>query len=295
MSESSLKIQPNQANQVTLTHLNNVQVMGILNVTPDSFSDGGKFSHFDRAFRQVESMIDNGVDIIDIGGESTRPGAIDVSEKDEIARVIPLLKAIKSRFDTCVSIDTSKAAVMSEAITYGADMINDVRALQNEDCLDVIAQSNVSVCLMHMQGMPRTMQENPHYKNIINDILIFFEQRIRNCEQKGIKKERLILDPGFGFGKTLEHNYQMLAQLSLFKKLNLPLLVGTSRKSMLGQLLNRDVSQRLAGSLTTAIVAVQQGASIIRVHDVAETVDAIKILTEVAKYKAEVEIVERLV
>ena len=292
MSQSAIKIQPDQA---TLTHLNNVQVMGILNVTPDSFSDGGKFSHFDRAFRQVELMIENGVDIIDIGGESTRPGAIDVSEKDEIARVIPLLKAIKSRFDTCVSIDTSKATVMSEAITYGADMINDVRALQNEDCLDVIAQSNVSVCLMHMQGMPRTMQENPHYKNIINDILIFFEQRIRNCEQKGIKKERLILDPGFGFGKTLEHNYQMLAQLSLFKKLNLPLLVGTSRKSMLGQLLNRDVSQRLAGSLTTAIVAVQQGASIIRVHDVAETIDAIKILTEVAKYKAEVEIVERLV
>ena len=285
MSQSAIKIQPNQANQVALTHLNNVQVMGILNVTPDSFSDGGKFSHFDRAFRQVELMIDNGVDIIDIGGESTRPGAIDVSEKDEIARVIPLLKAIKSRFDTCVSIDTSKAAVMSEAITYGADMINDVRALQNEDCLDVIAQSDVSVCLMHMQGMPRTMQEKPHYKNIINDILIFFEQRIRNCEQKGIKKERLILDPGFGFGKTLEHNYQMLAQLSLFKKLNLPLLVGTSRKSMLGQLLNRDVSQRLAGSLTTAIVAVQQGASIIRVHDVAETVDAIKILTAVAQYK----------
>ena len=295
MSQSAIKIQPNQANQVALTHLNNVQVMGILNVTPDSFSDGGKFSHFDRAFRQVELMIDNGVDIIDIGGESTRPGAIDVSEKDEIARVIPLLKAIKSRFDTCVSIDTSKAVVMSEAITYGADMINDVRALQNEDCLDVIAQSDVSVCLMHMQGMPRTMQEKPHYKNIINDILSFFEQRIRTCEQKGIKKERLILDPGFGFGKTLEHNYQMLAQLSLFKKLNLPLLVGTSRKSMLGQLLNRDVSQRLAGSLTTAIVAVQQGASIIRVHDVAETVDAIKILTEVAKYKAEVEIVERLV
>ena len=288
MSESSLKIQPNQPsqpNQSALTQLNNVQVMGIVNVTPDSFSDGGKFAHFDSALRKVELMLENGVDIIDIGGESTRPGAIDVSEKDEIARVIPLLKAIKSRFDTCVSIDTSKATVMSEAINYGADMINDVRALQNEDCLDVIAQSNVSVCLMHMQGMPRTMQENPHYKNIINDILIFFEQRIRNCEQKGIKKERLILDPGFGFGKTLEHNYQMLAQLSLFKKLNLPLLVGTSRKSMLGQLLNRDVSQRLAGSLTTAIVAVQQGASIIRVHDVAETIDAMKILTAVAQYK----------
>ncbi len=277
-----MKIQPNQT---TLTHLNNVRVMGILNVTPDSFSDGGKFAYFDSALRQVELMIENGVNIIDIGGESTRPGAIDVSAESEIARVIPLLKAIKSRFDTCVSIDTSKAVVMSEAITYGADMINDVRALQNRGCLDVIAQSDVSVCLMHMKGMPRTMQENPQYINIINDILSFFVERIKNCEQKGIKKERLILDPGFGFGKTLEHNYQMLAQFSLFKKLDLPLLAGTSRKSMLGQLLNRDVDQRLAGSLTTAIVAVQQGASIIRVHDVAETVDAMKILTAVAQYQ----------
>jgi len=277
-----MKIQPNQT---TLTHLNNVRVMGILNVTPDSFSDGGKFAYFDSALRQVELMIENGVNIIDIGGESTRPGAIDVSAESEIARVIPLLKAIKSRFDTCVSIDTSKAVVMSEAITYGADMINDVRALQNRGCLDVIAQSDVSVCLMHMKGMPRTMQENPQYINIINDILSFFVERIKNCEQKGIKKERLILDPGFGFGKTLEHNYQMLAQFPLFKKLDLPLLAGTSRKSMLGQLLNRDVDQRLAGSLTTAIVAVQQGASIIRVHDVAETVDAMKILTAVAQYQ----------
>lgn len=182
--------QPNQPKQATLTHLNNVQVMGILNVTPDSFSDGGKFAHFDNALKQVELMIESGVDIIDIGGESTRPGAIDVSEQDEIARVIPLLQAIKSRFDTKVSIDTSKASVMSEAITYGADMINDVRALQNKNCLNVVAQSDVSVCLMHMQGMPRTMQENPHYDNIIDDILTFFEERIRCCEQKGIKKKK---------------------------------------------------------------------------------------------------------
>jgi len=287
MSDNSIKKQADQTEltHLTHTHLNDVQVMGILNVTPDSFSDGGKFSHFDSALKQVESMVENGVDIIDIGGESTRPGAVDVSDKDEVARVIPLLKAIKSRFDTCVSIDTSKAVVMSEAITYGADMINDVRALQNEGCIDVITQSDVSVCLMHMQGMPRTMQENPQYKNIFNDIISFFVHRIECCEQKGINKERLILDPGFGFGKTVEHNYQMLAQFSMFKKLNLPLLAGTSRKSMLGHLLNRDVEQRLAGSLTTAIVAVQQGASIIRVHDVAETVDAIKILTAVAQYQ----------
>ncbi len=282
MPENSIKEQTDQAK---LTNLNNVQVMGILNVTPDSFSDGGKFAHFDNALKQVELMEENGVDIIDIGGESTRPGAVDVNEKDEVARVIPLLKAIKSRFNMRVSIDTSKAVVMSEAIAYGADMINDVRALQNEGCLDVIAQSDVLVCLMHMQGMPRTMQENPQYKNIINDIISFFAERIESCAKKGIKKDRLILDPGFGFGKTLEHNYQMLGQFSLFKKLNLPLLAGTSRKSMLGNLLNRDVNQRLAGSLTTAIVAVQQGASIIRVHDVAETVDAIKILTAVAQYQ----------
>nr|WP_236559840.1 dihydropteroate synthase [Colwellia sp. 20A7] len=258
--------------------------MGIVNVTPDSFSDGGKFAQFDHALKQVELMIENGVDIIDIGGESTRPGAVDVSEADELARVIPLLKAIKSRFNICVSIDTSKAVVMNEAITYGADMINDVRALQNEGCLDVIAQSDVSVCLMHMKGLPRTMQTSPQYTNIISDIVSFFKERITTCEQYGIKSERLILDPGFGFGKTLGHNYQMLAQFALFKKLNLPILAGTSRKSMLGNLLNRDVEQRLAGSLATAILAVQQGANIVRVHDVAETVDAMKILNAVAKH-----------
>ncbi|MCI2284068.1 dihydropteroate synthase [Colwellia sp. MSW7] len=257
--------------------------MGIVNVTPDSFSDGGKFAHMDNALMQVESMINNGVDIIDIGGESTRPGASAVSEQDEIARVIPLLKAIKSRFNVKVSIDTSKAGVMSESITHGADIINDVRALQNDGCLEIVAQSNILVCLMHMQGMPRTMQENPYYENIILDIIDFFKQRIQCCEAKGIERSRLILDPGFGFGKTLTDNYKMLAQMNMFKTLNLPLLSGTSRKSMLGNLLNRDVNQRLAGSLTSAIIAVQQGASIIRVHDVAETVDAIKILTAVAQ------------
>ena len=262
-----------------------VQVMGILNVTPDSFSDGGQFSRFDSALKQAELMIENGVDIIDIGGESTRPGAMDVSEKDEITRVIPLLKAIKSRFDIAVSIDTSKAAVMSEAINYGADMINDVCALQNEACLDVVAQSNVQLCLMHMQGMPRTMQEKPHYNDIITDIINFFVQRITRCEQKGINKQRLILDPGFGFGKTLEQNYQLLAQLHQFSDLGLPLLSGTSRKSMIGNLLGRNVDERLAGSLTTAIIAAQQNASIIRVHDVKETVDALKVLAMTVKYQ----------
>lgn len=264
--------------------LKQVKVMGILNVTPDSFSDGGQFTQVDNALKQVELMVEHGVDIIDIGGESTRPGAVDVSEKDEIARVIPLLKAIKSRYKVLVSIDTSKAGVMSEAIAYGADLINDVRALQNEGCIDVVAQSDIQVCLMHMQGMPRSMQANPRYNDIINDILSFFIQRIKSCEQKGINKQRMILDPGFGFGKSLEHNYQMLAEFSKFKALDLPLLAGMSRKSMLGDLLNRNVEQRLAGSLTSAILAVQQGASIIRVHDVPETVDAMKVLTTVAQY-----------
>jgi dihydropteroate synthase len=269
----------------THSQLSKVKVMGILNVTPDSFSDGGQFTCFDTALKQVEQMIEDGVDIIDIGGESTRPGAVDVSVKDEIVRVIPLLKAIKSRFNINVSIDTSKAEVMSEAIIYGADMINDVRALQNDGCLDVVAQSDIGVCLMHMQGMPRTMQENPQYNDIIDDILEFFMQRIKECEQSGISKERLILDPGFGFGKTLAHNYEVLAKLEQFKALGLPVLAGISRKSMIGNLLNRDVNERLAGSLAAAIVAVQQGANIIRVHDVRESVDVINVLKTVAQYK----------
>jgi len=266
------------------TELNKVKVMGILNVTPDSFSDGGKYVCFNSALKQVELMIEQGVDIIDIGGESTRPGAVNVSESDEIQRVIPLLKAVKSRFNIAVSIDTSKAAVMAEAITYSADIINDVRALQNEGCLSVVAQSDIAVCLMHMQGLPRSMQSKPCYNDIIKDIINFFIARIESCKQKGINKKRLILDPGFGFGKTLAHNYQMLAEFNQFKQLGLPLLAGISRKSMLGDLLERDVEQRLAGSLTAAIVAVQQGAGIIRVHDVAETVDAIKVLKIVAQY-----------
>ncbi|WP_057831940.1 dihydropteroate synthase [Colwellia sp. TT2012] len=261
------------------------QVMGILNVTPDSFSDGGKFASFDNALAHVAQMIADGVDIIDIGGESTRPGAVEVSEVNELARVIPLLKAIKAKFTIKVSIDTSKAAVMAQAIIHGADIINDVRALQNDGCLAVLAASNVPVCLMHMQGLPRSMQENPHYNDVIGDIKQFFIDRISVCEQAGIKRERLILDPGFGFGKTLEQNYQLLAQLHQFNDLGLPLLSGTSRKSMIGDLLARNVDERLAGSLTTAIIAAQQNASIIRVHDVKETVDALKVLAMTVKYQ----------
>lgn len=260
------------------------KIMGILNVTPDSFSDGGKFINATDALFQVEKMVNNGADIIDIGGESTRPGAVDVDKGDELDRVIPLLKAIKKNFTVEVSIDTSKSVVMEEAIIHGADIINDVRALQNKGCLSVVAKSDLPVCLMHMQGLPRTMQNSPKYDNLIIDIKEFFNQRIHACINAGIARERIILDPGFGFGKTVAQNYQLLNQLSQFKSLGLPILSGTSRKSMIGNLLSCDVNERLAGSLATAIIAMQQGASIIRVHDVKETTDALNILKATNNY-----------
>lgn len=264
-----------------ILRLDSPQVMGILNVTPDSFSDGGNYSNIHAALKQVEQMISSGATIIDIGGESTRPGACDVSEQDELKRVIPVLKAIKNRFDVVVSIDTSKANVMAEAIEHGAGIINDVRALQNENCLAVIAQTNIPVCLMHMQGLPRTMQNSTQYNDLIGDINYFFVERINACQQVGIDKNRLILDPGFGFGKSLEQNFTLLAQLSHFNAHGLPILAGLSRKSMIGTLLDQPVEQRLAGSLACAILAAQQGAKIIRAHDVKETVDALKILKAV--------------
>mgnify|MGYP001943368532 CR=1 FL=1 len=259
--------------------LHKPQLMGILNTTPDSFSDGGLFTQIDAALAQVEQMINDGAAIIDIGGESTRPGAADVSEKDELQRTIPLLKAIKSRFDVLVSIDTSKAAVMAQSLEHNVDIINDVRALQNTGCLSIAAQSDIPICLMHMQGLPRTMQSAPEYNNVIDDISLFFEQRIAQCVDSGISRERIILDPGFGFGKTLEQNYHLLANLSAFSAFNLPVLSGTSRKSMIGNLLHCPPQQRLAGSLATALLAAQQGAHIIRVHDVKETVDTLAVLT----------------
>ncbi|PCI60895.1 MAG: dihydropteroate synthase [Gammaproteobacteria bacterium] len=267
-----------------LLNLSTLSIMGILNITPDSFSDGGKFAQIDAALAQVEQMIVDGASIIDIGGESTRPDAKEVSIEDELARVIPLLKAVKERFNVVVSIDTSKAEVMGAAIEQGADIINDVRALQNNNCLAVLAQSDIPVCLMHMQGLPRTMQQQPCYNDLINNIKQFFEQRIQACEQAGINKQRLILDVGFGFGKTLAQNYQLLANMKQFKSFNLPLLSGTSRKSMIGNLLHCDVQQRMVGSIATAIIAAQQGANILRVHDVKETMDAIKVLQATVQY-----------
>jgi dihydropteroate synthase len=255
------------------------QVMGILNVTPDSFSDGGHFHSRDKALLQAQRMIAQGAAIIDIGGESTRPGAMEVSVDEELDRVIPLVEKINAEHDIIISVDTSKAEVMLEAVKAGAGLINDVRALQNTDTLKVLSHSNVAICLMHMQGLPRTMQDNPHYDDVIEDIADFFKQRIDACIEAGIARQRLILDPGFGFGKTLQQNYQILAHLKSFQRLGLPLLAGMSRKSMIGNLLNNSAQQRLAGSLSAAVLAVLNGAQIVRVHDVKETVDALKVLT----------------
>lgn len=263
----------------TILDLSTPHVMGILNVTPDSFSDGGKFFNAEDALKQVQRMIDDGASIIDVGGESTRPGAKDVSLEDELNRVIPVIKAIKEKFDILVSVDTSKAKVMEQSILAGADIINDVRALQNEGCVEVMAKyPKVPICLMHMQGLPRTMQENPQYDDVVDDIIEFFKQRITVLSNAGIDKQRVLLDPGFGFGKTLTQNYELLGRLSEFMSLELPLFIGISRKSMIGNLLNREVNERLAGSLTAAVISAQQGAKIIRVHDVPETVDALKVL-----------------
>ncbi|MDN3490567.1 MULTISPECIES: dihydropteroate synthase [unclassified Pseudoalteromonas] len=251
-------------------------IMGIVNVTPDSFSDGGQFFNTTAALNHAMQLLDEGATILDIGGESTRPGAPDVSLEDELKRVIPIIKAIREQSDCVISIDTSKAEVMRQAIEAGADIVNDVRALQEPGAIDVVAQfPEVAVCLMHMQGQPRSMQHAPHYNDLAGEINDFFSQRIAACEAAGIKQSQLILDPGFGFGKTLKHNYQILAQFNDYAKLGLPLLAGLSRKSMIGKLLNRDTDDRLAGSLAGALIAAQNGAHIIRVHDVKETADVL--------------------
>ena len=265
--------------------LSSPKVMGILNVTPDSFSDGGSYSQLDVALQQVASMLEDGASFIDVGGESTRPGAIDVSEQQELDRVIPVIEAITQRFDTVVSIDTSKALVMQEAVAAGASLINDVCALQADGALSAAVAAQVPVCLMHMQGKPRSMQIAPEYQNVVTDVYQFLLERINCCVEAGISAERIIIDPGFGFGKSLAHNYQLLANLQQFLALNVVMLAGMSRKSMIGLLLNRSVEQRLAGSVGAAMLAAQQGAKIIRVHDVQETVDALKVLTMMNAYK----------
>ncbi|MGR4997988.1 dihydropteroate synthase [Vibrio celticus] len=258
--------------------LDRPHVMGILNVTPDSFSDGGKFNSLDNALLQAERMIQAGVSIIDIGGESTRPGAPDVPLEEELARVIPAIKAIRAKFDVWISIDTSKAEVMRQAVEAGADLINDVRALQEPGALEAAADANVPVCLMHMKGQPRTMQANPNYDDVLTDVEAFLKERVEACEAVGISKDQLILDPGFGFGKTIEHNYHLLAHLEKFHTLGLPVLAGMSRKSMIFKLLDKAPADCMVASVTCATIAAIKGAQIIRVHDVEDTLEAMKII-----------------
>lgn len=260
-------------------------VMGILNVTPDSFSDGGKHNALVDALTHTNEMVNAGATIIDVGGESTRPGADEVSVEEELERVIPVIDAIAQRFEVWISVDTSKADVIREAARVGAHIINDVRSLSEPGALKAAAATGLPVCLMHMQGEPRTMQQAPVYENILSEVDTYFAQQIARCEAAGIKKERLILDPGFGFGKNLSHNYQLLAHLGDFHHFGLPLLVGMSRKSMIGQLLNVGPSQRLTGSLSCAVIAAMQGAQIIRAHDVKETAEAMRVVEATRRAK----------
>lgn len=257
--------------------LSRPQVMGILNVTPDSFSDGGKHRALDQALFTAEQMLQDGATILDIGGESTRPGAAEVTTDEELARVVPLIAALRARFDCVISIDTSKAAVMSAAVQAGADMINDVRALQAPNALPIAASLGVPVCIMHMQGAPRTMQQAPQYTDVVAEVLQFLRGRALECQQAGIPTQQIILDPGFGFGKNLAHNYQLLSALPQFVQSGYAVLAGMSRKSMIGQLLDIPVSERLSGSLACATLAAYAGAQIIRVHDVKESVQAVRI------------------
>ncbi|ENU1226129.1 dihydropteroate synthase [Providencia rettgeri] len=258
--------------------LSTPKVMGILNVTPDSFSDGGTHNRYQDALEHVAKMVQHGAAIIDIGGESTRPGAAEVSVNEELDRVIPVVEAIAQRFDVWISVDTSKALVMAEAANAGMHIINDIRSLHEPDALDVAAKTGLPVCIMHMQGQPRTMQEAPNYENVVREVKDYLDTEITRCVTAGIDRQQIILDPGFGFGKNLSHNYQLLANLEQFHNFGLPLLAGMSRKSMIGQLLNVPPQERLAGSLTCAVIAAMQGAHIIRVHDVKETVQAMQVV-----------------
>ncbi|MDG6778337.1 dihydropteroate synthase [Thiomicrorhabdus sp. zzn3] len=253
-------------------------VMGILNVTPDSFSDGGRFNRADAMKSQIEEMVSAGVDIIDIGGESTRPGAPPVSLQEELDRVLPALEWVKENSDVAVSIDTYKTEVMRQTLLAGADLINDVNALQAEGALEVVSQADVPVCIMHKQGDPQTMQIAPRYDDVVADVSSFLEERVQACRNAGVKAEHILIDPGFGFGKTLEHNIALFRRLDRFAQGQYPVLVGVSRKTMIGALMGDvPVAERMVGSVVAAVVAAQKGAAILRVHDVKETVQALSV------------------
>ncbi len=257
-------------------------VMGILNTTPDSFSDGGNLYRdtrldLDSALRHADSMVNAGAAIIDVGGESTRPGAEPVSLAEELDRVIPVVEQLHARFDVVVSVDTSRAEVIAESAKAGAHFINDVRALQKEQALQAAAQSGLPVCLMHMQGEPDTMQQAPNYSKVVEEVIAFLKQRIAVCEAAGISRQQIVLDPGYGFGKTLEHNLLLVKHLDQLQTLGCPLLIGVSRKSMIGKITGAEVADRLVGSLALTLECVQRGAHIVRVHDVRETVELLKV------------------
>jgi len=264
------------------------RIMGILNTTPDSFSDGGNLRagddaggfrvSVDRALAVAEAMVAAGAAIVDVGGESTRPGAVVVSEQEEVDRVVPVVAAIRERLDVLISVDTSTPRVMSESLAAGAGLINDVRALAVPGALEAVGASSAAVCLMHMRGQPRTMQQQDvAYTDVVDEVFRFLQQRKADCEAAGIATDRIVVDPGFGFGKTVGHNYQLLAGLARFHALQAPLLIGLSRKSMIGHVVERPVTERLAGSLAATVYALQAGASIIRTHDVAATRDVVRI------------------
>ncbi len=255
--------------------------MGILNVTPDSFSDGGRFVDARAAVARAREMVDEGAAIIDVGGESTRPGAAPVSAAEEIRRVVPVIEALSGTVPAVISVDTSKPEVMAAATAAGAGMINDVNALRAPGALETAAASRAAVCLMHMQGEPRTMQSDPRYGDVVEEVLGFLAERIRCCTGAGIDRRRIAADPGFGFGKSLAHNLRLMRHLGRFSVLETALLVGVSRKSMIGAVLDRPVDQRLAGSLALAVLAAGRGANILRVHDVGATVDALRMMAAV--------------
>lgn len=253
-------------------------IMGILNVTPDSFSDGGQFQQLEAAQKQAEQMLASGADIIDVGGESTRPGANPVSLQEELDRVLPVIELLKKELGAVVSVDTYKPEVMQAAIALGVDMVNDVNALQAEGALELVVKHQVPVCLMHKQGTPAQMQQSPQYESVVDEVIAFLQQRAEVCEQAGLGKSKIILDPGFGFGKTIVHNIELFEELDQLIMLKYPVLVGVSRKSMIGQLMgNVPPEERMLGSVTAAVIAALKGAQLLRVHDVKETRQALDV------------------
>ena len=257
---------------------NKIMIMGILNVTPDSFSDGGKFYRRKDAVKKALELVEEGADIIDIGGESTRPGAERVKKKEELDRVLPVIEGLRKESDVPISIDTYKSRVAKNAIEAGADLVNDISALRfDEEMGKIAAEAGVPIVLMHMKGNPRTMQENPTYENIIEEIIEFLEERKRTAIKSGISEDKIIIDPGIGFGKTAAGNYEILKRLKEFKQINSPMLLGTSRKSFIGDTLNASVEERLAGTIATNVIGALRGADILRVHNVGEVKKAIKV------------------